>query len=196
LSDTLESRPSKSGGGNLTTKDSQLSAREVKSAADTFTLISHSFSSDSDLSSDLPSSDDDQNQKTARQSPKEFSAEIFVPDSAINTASSNSTSQFSQDSPGSKRRSKTDKLVHQLFADPTKVASTDFNELVFTLTTSLNKAAELDTQTEEGTGRRASRVQGVSRFFLLKRSIFQKHNIFEIFQESVNKQRISATHTF
>lgn len=171
MSVKLESRPSTHSGGNLTTKDGRLSAREVKSRADIFTLINHTFSSDSDLSSSLPLSDEEEIQRSARQSPKEFSADIFVPsvstDSAINTASSNSTSQFSQElhSPNNKRQPKTDQLVHRLFADPKKVASTDFNELVSTLTTSLNKAAELDTQTNETTARRASRTDPITNPF-------------------------------
>jgi hypothetical protein len=93
-------------------------------------VVDHQFN-DSDLSSELPSSDEEEIRNSARVSEVEgFPEQIFVPsatDSAINTASSSSTS------------TKAERVIHQLLADPEKVASTDFNELVSTLTNSLSK---------------------------------------------------------
>lgn len=110
------------------------------------------------MSSNLPSSDEEEIRNSARLSAREednigeFSSEIFIPtDSAINTASSNSTSQqisisasdHADDSaighPVTSTQEKTNRLVHELLSDPQKVASTDFNDLVSTLTKSLNK---------------------------------------------------------
>lgn len=168
-----ESRPSTQSGANLlTTKDGTFSARDVKkTTSDTFTLVDHHFD-DSDLSSNLPTSDEEELRNNSAQlsDVEEFSSQIFVPsnDSAINTASSNSTSQISQDllnsSSKEKRTIEANKVVHQLFSDPKAVASTNFNDLVSKLTTSLAKLEPIN-NSEEGPIRRASRVEPITNPF-------------------------------
>ncbi|KAI6178368.1 CAMK/DAPK/DAPK protein kinase, variant [Aphelenchoides besseyi] len=166
----------------LTTKDPIISSARQSPRTDNaphILEIAYDFPPN-DLSSSLATSDEEEIDRVVESPQPEFPSEIFVPttqsdDSALVSASS-STSQGSamtrsgrsNDSALSSDQQTGDsrEVVKRILADPERVAASNFNELVHSLTDSLNRNGQTNRpRRDSSTSRRLTRVDPATNPF-------------------------------
>ncbi|KAI6226040.1 CAMK/DAPK/DAPK protein kinase, variant [Aphelenchoides besseyi] len=165
----------------LTTKDPIISSARQSprtEKAPHILEIASDFPSN-DLSSSLATSDEEEIERVVESPQPEFPSEIFVPttqsdDSALVSASSSTShgsamtrSGRSNDSAlGGQQMGDSREVVKRILADPERVAASNFNELVHSLTDSLNRNGQTNRpRRDSSTSRRHTRVDPATNPF-------------------------------